>query len=240
VYPEVPIEFPKKPVRPMTLTNTTKNTIQKRTERSEVHSQPKGVNPQDHSRTNLNQRLTRIHQRTGSSPKVLQELIRTQWETNFRPNWFITLIWNDLPTRFDTTEGHAKTFRNVFLTRLLKCNSPTKIPNPPARPQLVFFHERKPMITRGRQITAFNTHLHLGALPDPLNHLWYLDHLIHQEVASKVRNLLKTTSEGNKGVMIKPWVWDHHAFYNLKDYYRYKHHQDSDLVIDYQNSDLRF
>ena len=40
--------------------------------------------------------------------------------------------------------------------------------------------------------------------------------------------------------VIKPWVWDHHAFYNLKDYYSYRHHQDPDLVLDYQNSDLVF
>ncbi|RNC94501.1 MAG: hypothetical protein ED554_02855 [Synechococcus sp. YX04-3] len=104
----------------------------------------------------------------------------------------------------------------------------------------MFFHERKPVITKGRQITAFHTHLHLGALPDPLNHLWYIDHLIHQKVSPRVQKLLKTTSEGNRGLVIKPWNWDHHAFYNLKDYYRYKHHQDPDLVIDDQNSDLRF
>ena len=213
----------------MTLTNTTKNKIQKRTERSEVHSRPKGVNPQDHSRTKLNQKLIRIHQKTGSFGKVQEELIR--------PHWFITLLWNDLPTRHDTAEGHAKTFRNVFLTKLLKCNSPTRIPDPPARPQLVFFHERKSVITRGLQITAFHTHLHLGPLPEHQNHIWFLDHLIHQEVAPKVRNLLKTTTEGNKGVVIKPWVWDHHAFYNLKDYYRNKYDQDADLVIDYINSD---
>ena len=125
------------------------------------------------------------------------------------------------------------------MTSLL--NQPLKkLPEPPFRPHLVFFHERKPVITRERQITAFHTHLHLGALPDPLNHLWYLDHLIHQKVSPRVQRLLKTTSEGNRGVVIKPWNWDHHAFYNLKDYYRYKHHQDPDLVLDYQNSDLVF
>ena len=96
------------------------------------------------------------------------------------------------------------------------------------------------MIVKGRQITAFHTHLHLGALPDPLNHLWYLDYLIHQKVSPRVQKLLKTTSEGNRGVVIKPWVWDHHAFYNLKDYYSYRHHQDPDLVLDYENSDPFF
>jgi len=150
------------------------------------------------------------------------------------------LLWNDLPTQFDVVKGHAGTFRNVFLTQLMGCNSPTRIPDPPERPSLIFMQERKPVITRGRQITAFHTHLHLGALPDPLNHLWYLDHLIHQKVSPRVQKLLKTTSEGNRGVVIKPWIWDHHAFYNLKDYYSYRHHQEPDLVLDYENSDLVF
>ena len=30
------------------------------------------------------------------------------------------------------------------------------------------------------------------------------------------------------------------ANYNLKDYYRFRHHQDSDLVLDIENSDLQF
>lgn len=223
----------------MTYANTTKNTHQDRTERSEVHSRPKGVNPKDHTRTKLNQRLNRIHQRTRSTPKVLQELIKDQWETNFQPQWFITLLWNDLPTKPETVISHSRHFRNVFLTTLLN-QTLKKLPEPPSRPHLVFFHERKPVITRGRQITAFHTHLHLGALPDPLNHLWFLDHLIHQKVSPRVAKLLKTTSERNRGVVIKPWIWDHHAFYNLKDYYSYRNHQDFDLVLDYQNSDLRF
>ena len=63
------------------------------------------------------------------------------------------------------------------MTSLL--NQPLKkLSEPPFRPHLVFFHERKPVVTRGRQITAFHTHLHMGALPDLLNHLWYLDHLL--------------------------------------------------------------
>ena len=169
----------------MTLTNTTKNTIQRRTERSEVHSRPKGGNPSRSSRTsNLNHQLQRVHQETRSHAKVLEELTRDQWENHFTPEWFITLLWNDLPTRHDTVEGHTRHFRNVFLTSLL--NQPIKrIPEPPARPGLVFFQERKPVINRGREVLAFHTHLHLGRLPDSLNHLWYLDHLISPEGLSK-------------------------------------------------------
>ena len=216
-----------------------KTNHQRRTDRREVHSRPTGVNESRSSRTLLNQKLQRIHQKTRCHPKVLQELIKDQWENNFQPQWFITLLWNDLPTRSETVISHSRHFRNVFLTSLL--NQPLKkLPEPPFRPHLVFFHERKPVITRGRQITAFHTHIHLGALPDPLNQLWYLDQLIHQKISLRVQKLLKTTSKGNRGVVIKPWIWDHHAFYNLKDYYSYKHQQDPDLVLDYENSDLVF
>ena len=55
-----------------------------------------------------------------------------------------------------------------------------------------------------------------------------------------VKKLLKTTTEGNRGVVIKTWVWDYHSIYNLKDYYSYRHHQDPDLFLDYENSDLVF
>ena len=200
------------PVISMTFTNTSKNSIQRRTERSEVHSRPKGMNAQDHFNNDLNRKLTRIHQRTGSHPKVLQEYLRDQLANNFQPNWFITLLRNDLPTHFDTVEIHSKTFKNIFLTQLFDCRSPTKIPDPANRPSMILMQERKPVIHHGRQILAFHTHLHLGALPDPLNHLWHLDHLIHQKVSPRVQKLLKTTSDGNWGVVSKPWVWDQHAF----------------------------
>ena len=228
-----------KPVTTMSYPRLTKINHKRRTDRREVHSRLTGLNPQGQSRIDLNRQLTKINQRTGSFGKVQEELIRLHWENNFQPQWFITLLWNDLPTRSETATSHSRHFRNVFLTSLL--NLPLKkLPKPPSRPHLVFFHERKPVIRHGRQILAFHTHLHLGALPDSLNHLWYLDHLFHQKVSPRVQRLLKTTSEGNRGVVIKPWVWDHHAFYNLKDYYSYRHHQDLDLVLDYQNSDLVF
>ena len=118
----------------MSYPKSTKSNHQRRTDRREVHSRPTGVNQSRSSRMLLNQKLQRIHQKTRSNPKVLQELIRDQWENNFRPQWFITLLWNDLPTQFDVVKGHAGTFRNVFLTQLMGCNSPTKIPDPPERP----------------------------------------------------------------------------------------------------------
>ena len=63
---------------------------------------------------------------------------------------------------------------------------------------------------------------------------------MHHQVAPRVKKLLKTTTKGNEGLVIKRWNRKHHGSYNLKDYYKYKHHQDSDLVLDCENSDLLF
>lgn len=223
----------------MDLKNYTLNNPKNQPDQREGCSLPKGGNRKSHP-CKLNRQLERIYSRTKSRNLVYKEIISHQWKENFQPQWFVTLLWNDLPVEYPTVEGHCTTFRNVFLTQLLECNSPTRIPDPPSRPHLVFFHERKLVIVRGRQILVYHTHLHLGPLPDHQNHLWYLDYLIHQKVAPRVQKLLKSRSKGNEGVVIKPWVWDRHAFYNLKDYYRYQHHQDSDLVLDYKNSDLKF
>ena len=219
-------------------------------ERSEEHSRVKRGNNTEptpehpktpkKTRTNLNQKLQRIHSRTHSFGKVIEEVIQNQWETNFQPEWFITIHWNDLPTSFETVQGHTRHLRNVFLTQLMGCGSPCDLPDPPGRPSAIFFHERSPVICRSRQILPFHTHLHLGKLPYPLNEKWFLHVLLKERVAPRVQKLLKTNTERNKGVVIKRWNQKHHSHYNLKDYYKYKHHQDDDLVLDYKNSDLKF
>jgi len=216
-------------------------------ERSEEHSRVKRGNetkptsePHKDPKSSLNRKLQRIYSKTNSFGKVIEHVIQNQWETNFQPEWFITIHWNDLPTSFETVQGHTRHLRNVFLTQLMGCGSPCDLPDPPGRPSAIFFHERSPVICRSRQILPFHTHLHLGELPSPLNEQWYLDVLLKGRVAPRVKKLLKTTTKGNEGVLIKRWNRKHHGSYNLKDYYKYKHHQDADLVLDYKNSDLKF
>jgi hypothetical protein len=214
-------------------------------ERSEEHSRVKRGNespptsePHHSSRISFDRELRIIYSKTNSFGKVIERYVKEQWESNFRPHWFITIHWNDLPTSYAQVEGHTKHLRNVFLTQLMRCGSPRDLPDPPGRPSAIFFHERSPVICRSRQILPFHTHLHLEKLPSPLNELWYLDVLLKNQVAPRVQKLLKTTTKGNKGIVIKRWNKIHHGSYNLKDYYKYKYHQDSDLVLDYKNSDL--
>ena len=178
----------------MSYPKSTKSNHKRRTDRREVHSDQRSESV-NILKVTFESKTQRIHQKTRSHPKVLQELIRDQWENNVHPKWFITLLWNDLPTRSETVISHSRYFRNVFLTSLL--NQPLKkLPEPPFRPHLVFFHERKLLIHEGRQVLAFHTHLHLRPLPDPLNHLWYLDHLIHQKVSQGSRNSSRPPQRG--------------------------------------------
>ena len=220
---------------------------QRSSERSEEHSRVKRGNesrptPELHhsSRTSFNRNLQRIHSKTKSFGRVMEKVIQNQWESNFRPHWFITIHWNDLPTSYVQVEGHTRHLRNVFLTQLMRCGSPRELPDPPGRPSAIFFHERKPVICRGRQILPFHTHLHLGKISSPHDNYAFLHLLMHHQVAPRVKKLLKTTTLHNKGLVIKRWNQKYHGSYNLKDYYKYKHHQDSDLVLDYKNSDLLF
>ena len=217
------------------------------TERSEGHSRVKRGNeikptPEHHKnpKTSFNTKLRQVHSKTNSFGKVMEEVIQNQWESNFRPAWFITIRWNDLPTSYDTVEGHTRHLRNVLLTQLMRCGSPCDLPDPPERPSAVFFHERSEEICRGRLILPFHTHLHLGKIPSPQDDYAFVHLLMHHQVAPRVQKLLKTTTKNNEGVVIKRWNLKHHGSYNLKDYYKYKHHQDADLVLDYKNSDLKF
>ena len=216
-------------------------------ERSEEHSRVKRGNespptsePHHSSRISFDRELRIIYSKTNSFGKVIERYVKEQWESNFRPHWFITIHWNDLPTSYAQVEGHTKHLRNVFLTQLMRCGSTKDLPDPPGRPSAIFFHERSPVICRSRQILPFHTHLHLEKLPSPLNEQWYLDVLLRNQVAPRVQKLLKTTTKGNEGIVIKRWNKKHNGSYNLKDYYKCKYHQDSDLVLDYKNSDLLF
>jgi len=141
-------------------------------ERSEEHSRVKRGNEfkptselHKNRKTSFNRKLQRIHSRTHSFGKVMEEVIQNQWESNFRPHWFITIHWNDLPTSYDTVEESTKHLRNVFLTKLMKCGSPKNLPDSPGRPSAIFFHERSPVICRNRLILPFHTHLHLRNFP---------------------------------------------------------------------------
>lgn len=213
-----------------------------RCERSEQHSRAKQVNeprrlknPQNFRQLRTTQDPTRIH----------KEVIEYQFQEVFQPHWFGSIQWQPFITDYTSAVKETRHFRNKFLCALLNIK-PNKIPNPPERPRIIWFHEKAPIIINPqephnpRYKIAYHTHFHLEECPEPYTSWIELDWLIRHKVAKGFHRFSTSNSTENKGFVLKPWIREHHANYNLKDYYRFKHHQDSDLVLDIENSDLQF
>lgn len=200
----------------MTLTLTKNNHKRPAT----ADSRPKGGNAQQ---------LHHRHQ----YHKELESFIQSQWDKH-QPQWFITIQWTPAPTTFLHTSDHAKHFRNRLLTTIYSC-SLKKLPPPQERCRLIWFHERAedPI---GRLI--YHSHLHLSDCPNTIITTLDLHWIIDTKVAPRFQCLKHLHSKRDPAVVIKPWNQTHHGTYNLKDYYTYKHHQDADLVLDYERSDL--
>ena len=164
--------------------------------------------------------------------KTLKELLERQWQQQ-TPTWFLTIQWKPAPYEFATASKHASHFRNKLLTVLYACDL-KQLPRPQDRCRLVWFHERA-LDSNDRLI--YHSHLHLTQ-PPQVQSAHHLQWIIAKKIAPGFDCLKNLQSKQNPGVVICPWNYDRHAFYNLKDYYRYCHHQDSDLILDYRISDL--
>ena len=57
------------------------------------------------------------------------------WNTwnQYQPDWFVTLLWNDLPTSEITSSSHTRHFRNLTLRKTTGSNSCSEIPDFPDR-----------------------------------------------------------------------------------------------------------
>lgn len=182
-----------------------------------AYSRPKGGNE---SRLNRNYIQT------------LKILLDHQWN-HYPPSWFITIQWTPAPFRFTAASNHAKHFRNKLLTHLYS-TSLQKLPQPQDRCKLVWFHERA-QDPQGHLI--YHSHLHLTKPPgvDSAHHLQWI---IADKIAPGFDCLKNLQRRRDPAVVIRQWNPEHHSFYNLKDHYRFWHHQDPDLILDYAISDL--
>ena len=211
-------------------------------EQSEQHSRAPRVNA---PRTQAD-RMDFRYLRTIQDPALIhQAIIDYQFQEIFQPLWFGSIQWQPFISDYDTAAGEARHFRNKFLCALLN-TKPKKLPKPPDRPRMIWFHEKASVLINPqdphnpRYRTAYHSHFHLEQCPEPFTSWVQLDWLIRHQVAKGFHRFSTSNSTENKGFVLKPWIRDHHAHYNLKDYYRFRHHQDSDLVLDLENSDLQF
>ena len=212
-------------------------------ERSEHSSRVKRVMG---SKTHKERMHARGLRGTQSSVEIHKAIIDYQFQEVFQPHWFGSIQWQPFITDYTEAQKEAGHFRNKLLCALLNIK-PTKIPNPPDRPRIIWFHEKAHILVNPndemnpKYKIAYHSHFHLGECPRPYDSLIQLDWLIRNKVGKGFHRLSTNNSKENKGFVLKPWVWEHHAHYNLKDYYRFKHQQDADLVLDIsKNSDLEF
>lgn len=195
--------------------------------------------------------------------KIMNKLNRAyvKWILNtwdeYNPEWFVTVLWNDMPTDQITAASHTRHLRNKILcetTGIKKCG---KLPEFPHRLGMTVFQERT-MNPKGK--VTFHTHMHLyntssgsAIFSDPQPR-WdnpsQLHFLLRYNLGSKIQKLLKSTTSGNEGVVVKKWVKEHHEAYNFKEVARQqklpirnyaeacKYAQDKDILLDVMNSDL--
>ena len=157
----------------------------------------------------------------------------------YPPKWFMTIIWNDFPRDPITCVSHSRHFKNVFLFDLYRVSKVKSIPNFPHRLGMVFFHERKELVVGGRNMKVFHTHIHLYNDIDNLtSSLGGHPKFNRDKLNLHVCKLFKGDNKGLRGMDVREWISDFHSHYNYKDLYNYRHEQDGDLVLDYENSDL--
>ena len=173
------------------------------------------------------------------------------WE-KYPPEWFVTILWNDLPTSPITSESHTRILRNMLLCETSGIKRCGDLPEFPDRLGITAFQERTEIQT-GK--VTYHTHLHLynslsgsAIISDPHEGRWQhknqVHFLIRHKLGKKIQKMLKSTTKGNEGVVVKPWNKEHHMYYNLKEMERQKkkvftrYTQDKDLLLDIENSDL--
>ena len=188
----------------------------------------------------LNQRL-RYLSSTGHAQQIFREYVAYQFHCIFEPAYFGTICWTPFLFEFNEAVKEASHFKNKLFTALYDCKL-YQIPQLPERPRIIFFHETKdtlinPTSSNPKYKMALHTHFHLEG-SDRIPDANYLNMLVQAKVRPRFDRLKRRDTALHQAIVIKDWVREFHAEYNLKDFYANRHCQDGDLVIDYTNSDL--
>jgi hypothetical protein len=179
------------------------------------------------------------------------------WNTwdKYRPEWFVNILWNDNPTSPIITGLHTSKLRNLLLCEVTGVSRSGDLPDFPDRMGITTFQERT--VNQKGKVT-FHTHLHFyncsrresagGEMISDPSPIWKspeeVHFLIRYKVGLRIQKLLKTTTKGNEGVVVKVWNDTLHRAYNLKEMetqnkiFIPRFNQDSDMLLDVENSDL--
>ena len=187
------------------------------------------------SETQLNLESKRIRRLN----RTTKDWVWNSWN-QYPPEWFITLLWNDLPTDPIKASTHSRHFRNVFLCNLYTTNQCSKVPKFPDRLGITVFQERTE--TQGK--ITFHSHFHLSNTNGRWSNHEEVKFYLKHKIGKRVMKLLKSDTPGNEGIKALDWVQERHMAYNFKeiDRKRYvqmtRYTQDGDLLLDVELSDL--
>jgi len=187
--------------------------------------------------------------------RSLTEWILKTWD-KYPPEFFLTILWNDMPTDPITAQSHTRHTRNLLLREATGVKRCGDIPTFPHRLGITAFQER---ILNEKGKVTYHTHMHLynnsrtgsAIITDPKQVIWNsaseLQFVLQYKIGPKIKKLLKSTTPGNEGVVVKRWNKTHHQTYNFKEIKRQerkrfavaaRYAQDKDLFLDVLNSDL--
>ena len=117
---------------------------------------------------------------------IHQAILEYQFKEIFQPHWFGSILWQPWITEYTTAVKETTHFRNKTLTALMKTKL-KKLPSPPDRPRIIFFHEKSLVNinpnepNKPRYKTAYHTHFHLEQCPEPYTSWIQLDWLIRHQ-----------------------------------------------------------
>ena len=200
---------------------------------------------QSKKKSSLNQHSLDHHLRTLSSKglknQIFNDYIAYQFDSIFTPAYFGTVCWTPFIFHFDEAVEEARHFKNKLFTAIYDCKL-HQLPEPPNRSRIIFFHEVKDTLINPKSSTpkfkpTFHTHFHLED-SNLIQNVVHLEALVQARVRPRFNRLSRPDTIENKAIVIKPWIREFHAAYNVKDYYSRQNCHDGDLVIDYDNSDL--
>lgn len=188
----------------------------------------------------LDQHLRRLSSK-GLKNQIFNDYIAYQFDSVLTPAYYGTVCWTPFIFHFEEAVKEARHFKNKLFTAIYDCKL-YQVPKLPTRSRILFFHEVKETLINPKSSSpkfkpTFHTHFHLEG-SDLINNAIHLDSLIQAKVRPRFTRLSRPDTKENKAIVVKPWIHEFHAAYNVKDYYSRHNWQDGDLAIDYKNSDL--
>lgn len=180
-----------------------------------------------------------MNQRNRTDKETQRQWVHKTFNT-YRPEYHISICWKDKPSSEITASGHLRVTRNLLNRLLTRVSTCKDIPDFPERPGSLWFHEQSLMTEWFQrriphQRMVFHTQGYLFNTQGRFKDAKDVKRFIKENCVPRIKNLETV----NKGLVVVPYVEEHHLDYHLDSP---KKKKDSpiigDPILDPLNSDL--